>query len=65
MTVEEIKTKKKSGDLKSAGEMIGITESNAYVALNRIGSKHHENIVNVLTKIIEMRELLANQQKTM
>jgi len=64
MTLQEIKTKKKSGDLKTAGEMLGITEFNAYAALNREGSKYHQRIVEILQKIIEMRQLIANEHKT-
>jgi hypothetical protein len=62
MTVEEIKQKKQSGDLKTAGKMLGISVYNAYAALNRPGSKYHERIVNVLTKLIEMREIISNEQ---
>ena len=61
MTVEEINKKKKHGDLKTAGAMLGITEQNAYVALNRRGSKYHTRIVDVLTKVIDMREKLQQE----
>ncbi len=61
MTVEEIKQKKVSGDLKAAGEMLGISVYNAYVALNRPGSKYHERITNILAKMIEMRERIKNE----
>lgn len=64
MTLQEIKSKKKSGDLKSAGEMLGISEFNAYAALNREGSKYHQRILNILSKIIEMRDLIAIEIKT-
>lgn len=64
MTLQEIKTKKESGDLKTAGKMLGITEFNAYAALNREGSKYHQRIVEILQKIIEMRQLIANEYKT-
>lgn len=62
MTVEEIKQKKQSGDLKTAGKILGITVYNAYAALNRPGSKYHDLIVNILTKLIEMREIIFNEQ---
>ncbi|MBN1652021.1 MAG: hypothetical protein JW857_11875 [Bacteroidales bacterium] len=65
MTIDEIKSKKKPGDIKTAGEMIGITQGNAWVALHRPGSKHHERIVNVLTKIIEGREKIANEEQNL
>lgn len=58
MTTEEIIKKKKHGDLKTAGAVIGITEQNAYAALHRKGSKHHENIKEILSKVIDMREKL-------
>lgn len=60
MDVEEILVKKKHGDLKTAGEAIGISEFNAYNALKRRGSKHHDKIKEVLTKIITLREQLIN-----
>lgn len=64
MDIQEIKLKKKIGDLKSAGEMISINKFNAYAALNREGSKYHDRIVSALSKIIENRQKLANEFKT-
>lgn len=61
MTTEEILNKKRHGDLKTAGAMIGIKEQNAYAALKREGSKYHEQIKEILTKIISMREVIAKE----
>ena len=38
--------------------MLGINEKNAYAALERDGSKYHERIKEILTKIISMREMI-------
>lgn len=65
MTAQEIIKKKRHGDLKTAGAMLGITEQNAYVALNRPGSKYHEQIKNILSKVIGMREKLEKEVKSM
>ncbi|MFK5951251.1 MAG: hypothetical protein QM500_21045 [Methylococcales bacterium] len=64
MNIQEIKSKKRIGDLKSAGDMIGINKFNAYAALNREGSKYHDRIVNALSKIIEARQKLEDEFKT-
>lgn len=61
MTTEEIIKKKQHGDLKTAGAIIGIKEQNAYAALNRPGSKHHEKIKEILIKVISMREKIAKE----
>lgn len=61
MTTEEINKKKINGDLKIAGSLVGISAQNAYAALNREGSKHHDKIKEILTKVIEMRENLKNE----
>ena len=63
MTTEEINNKKRHGDLKTAGAILGISEYNAYAALNRPGSKHHEQIKNILTKVISMREALEAEHQ--
>jgi len=63
MTTDEILRKKMHGDLKTAGDMIGITEKNAYAALSRKGSKHHADVIAALTQIIEMRKTLQKNAK--
>ena len=64
MTKDEILAKKMHGDLKTAGDMIGITEKNAYAALNREGSKYHDKLVKALSQVIKMREILQKNAKT-
>ncbi len=64
MTTEEINNKKQHGDLKTAGAMLGITPANAHAALSRPGSKYHEQIINILSKVITMREQLAKEAKS-
>ncbi len=61
MTKDEILEKKLHGDLKTAGAMIGISDKNAYAALSREGSKHHKQIVEILTRIISMREQIQKE----
>lgn len=63
LTKEEIINKKQHGDLKIAGEMIGISQANAYAALNREGSKYHNEIKRILTKVIKMRSFIKNEAK--
>jgi hypothetical protein len=63
MTTDEILQKKLHGDFKTAGDMVGITEKNAYAALKREGSKHHEDVKNALARIIQMRETLKKNAK--
>lgn len=61
MTKEEITQKKKHGDLKTVGAILGISEQNAYVALKREGSKYHNEVINILERVIEMRERLSQE----
>lgn len=61
MDKNQVLEKKKHGDLKQAGTILGISEQNAYAALNRVGSKHHENVVKTLSRIIRMREELKKE----
>jgi hypothetical protein len=60
-TISEIKEKIKTGDIQTAAKMLGITPMNASKALVRVDSKHHESLVNALSKVIEMREMLINE----
>ena len=59
-SISEIKEKIQPGDLVNAGKALGISSNNASKALNRIGSKHHVNLVNILSKFIDMRESIIN-----
>ena len=60
-SILEIKNNIKPGDLDTAAKVLGITPGNASKALNRVGSKHHENLLHTLSKVIEMREMLINE----
>lgn len=57
----EIKERMKLGDLETASLMIGITPANASKALVRVGSKHHEKLINAIEKVIKTREALINE----
>lgn len=59
--ISEIKDKMSKGDLATASKMIGITPANGSKAFARADSKHHESIVNALSKVIEMREMLIQE----
>ena len=63
MTTDEILQRKMHGDFRTAGDMVGITEKNAYAALTRKGSKHHDAVKKALTQIIQMRETLKKNAK--
>lgn len=61
MNISEIKEKMMKGDLETASRMIGITPSNGSKALNRLKSKHHEELKNALEKVVKMRDMLINE----
>lgn len=61
-SISEIKEKIQPGDLVTAGKALGISSNNASKALAREGSKYHENVVNMLSKVIDMREKLIKEQ---
>lgn len=63
MNLEEIKEKKQSGDMKTAAKMAGISQKNAFAALNREGSKYHNRIIEKLSEVITLRENLINESK--
>lgn len=60
LTIEEIKSRRRKGDLSLAADMIGITQGNASKILARPLAKKHKKLVNTLSKIIYMREVLRN-----
>ncbi len=64
LTKEEIIKRKRHGDLKTVADIIGISNDNAYRALNREDSKYHSKVVELLSAIIINRETLENQAKT-
>ncbi len=58
MEIDNPKEKIKGGDVETAAAMVGITTTNAYKALKRVGSKHHESMQKALRTIIAKREEL-------
>jgi hypothetical protein len=58
MNLAEIKEKKRSGDLVTASEIVGITPANIRQALQRENSKHHDAACAALGKVIKTREEL-------
>lgn len=58
-SISEIKEKIQSGDLITVGKALGISPNNASKALNREGSKHHVNVITILEKLIDNREMLT------
>ena len=62
-SISQIKELMQPGDLKTAAQMLGITASNASKALNRPGSKYHQELVNSLSMVVEMREMLIDSKK--
>ena len=63
MKTGEKKQKITKGDLVVVGKMLGITRTNAKMALMRIGSKRHEAAKQALAKVIANREALINESK--
>lgn len=63
MNIDEIKSKLSYGDMRLAGQMIGISRDNAKVALKREGSKYHQAVKDALEKIISAREELLKDVK--
>jgi len=61
MTYTEIKEKKATGDIKVAANVLKISQTNAWNALNRPGSKYHEMVVQIIEKLIVSREKIANE----
>jgi hypothetical protein len=61
MEIEEIKIKMQPGDLNTAAKVVGINPNNASQALKRPNSKHFSPLVEVLTKVITMREMMLQE----
>ncbi len=62
LTINEIKSKKKKGDLTLAADVIGISQGNASKILVRPLAKKHKKLIYVLSKVIRMRETLKNER---
>jgi len=58
MEIEQIKIKMQPGDLNTAAKVVGINPNNASKVLTRPNSKHFNALVEVLTKVISMRETI-------
>lgn len=58
MKREEIKEKKRIGDLTAAAEIMGIKRGHAIVIWQRPNSKRYPELETTLSKIIKARELL-------
>lgn len=56
MNREEIREKKRHGDLATAAEMIGVTRDHAAVIWQRPESKRYYELETALVRIIEARE---------
>lgn len=61
MEVDKIKEKMKPGDLDTAANVVGISANNASQVLKRPKSKHFNALVEVLTKVISMREMIISE----
>lgn len=61
MQIEEIKIKMQPGDLNTAAKVVGINPNNASKVLTRPKSKHFNALVEVLTKVISMREMIMQE----
>ncbi len=60
LTIEEIKSSKRKGDLSLAADMIGVSQGNASKILVRPLAKKHKKLISILSKVICMREMLKN-----
>ncbi|TXI14647.1 MAG: hypothetical protein E6Q66_05975 [Pedobacter sp.] len=63
MELQEINQKRRRGDIITVAEILEISESNTRTALTRIGSKHHSEVVALLTRVIRIREMLKKEQE--
>lgn len=53
MELQEINQKRRRGDIITVAEILEISESNTRTALTRIGSKHHSEVVVLLTDVTQ------------
>lgn len=58
-----IELRKRRGDMKLIGEMLGITADYADKSFNRLSSRHHIEVVDALEEIIANREMLLQKNK--
>lgn len=60
LTIEEVKLRKRKGDLSLAADVMGISLGNASKILERPLAKKHKELLDILNKVIGMREMLKN-----
>lgn len=60
LTINEIKSKKRKGDLSLVADLIGISQGNASKILMRPLAKKHKMLIEILSEVITMREMLKN-----
>lgn len=61
LTIEEIKSSKRKGDIRFAADIMGTSPGNASQVLARPNSKKHKILIRVLSRVIYMREMLKTQ----
>jgi hypothetical protein len=60
LTIEEIKLRKRKGDLSLVADVMGISQGNASKILVRPLAKKHKDLVNIMSQVISMRKMLKN-----
>jgi hypothetical protein len=60
--LQHIYQKKRRGDMKLIGEMLGISADYADKSFNRLSSKHHIDVVDALEEIIASRDALLGKR---
>jgi hypothetical protein len=63
MDIDEIKSKKVSGDLVTVSKIIGITPDSVRSSLIKERSKHHKTVCAALATIIKNREMMISKLK--
>lgn len=64
MTEIQVLEKKKFGDIKIVAEIIGESHGNTQQILRRPNSKKHKKAMDVLRKLVESRQQLADEVNT-
>ena len=64
LTHEEIKRRKRQGDLETAGRLMAPPVNGAYASLllRRKGAKRYSELIEIISKVIEHRESLELNQ---
>jgi hypothetical protein len=61
LTIDEIKSCKRKGDLRLAADMIGVSQGNASKIFVRPFAKKHKKLIKALSEVIHMREILKQK----